>query len=74
MAMEPQPKPDKTFSIDGVEVKIGMAFWDYDLRRCTVLEELSYNPYEGVIWFQTTTGMFDGLRLWRRHPTTREVA
>lgn len=70
----PIPKPERSYTIDGVQVHAGLRVWDYDLRRARVLGELSYNPYEGTVWWRTDTGMFDGARMWRRHPRTGEVA
>jgi hypothetical protein len=54
-------------TIDGVLVRHGMTVTDYDLRQCTVTG-VNHVTIDGVVWFETTTGMFDGQRLWARKP------
>jgi len=54
-------------TIDGVEVTKGLAVWDYNLNPCTVVGVQSVS--HGVTWFKTSTGMFDGSRMWVHHPS-----
>lgn len=54
-------------TLDGFIVEPGLAVWDYDLRLCTV-ERLDHVDQAGTPWFRTTTGTFDGGRLWVNHP------
>lgn len=62
-------------SADRRPIRPGAVLWDYDLRPCTVLAVSSIDndhrsPMGAVIWWKTTTGMFDGSRLAYRHPGT----
>lgn len=60
---------DKT--LDGVEVVPGLAVWDYNLRVTTVVDKTPYTPG----WWDTENGgMFDGARMWTRHPSTGQPA
>lgn len=65
---QPDPWPNAR-TIDGYPVVPGMWVWDYNLRLSQVTSEQPSEDH-GVWWFRTTGGMFDGSRMWRRHPTT----
>ncbi len=54
-------------TIDGVVIRLGMEVVDYDFRKTTVTGIQSV-ANDGTVWFETGTGMFDGLRLWARMP------
>jgi hypothetical protein len=63
-------------SADRRPIRPGATFWDYDLRPTTVLAVGSLDndhrsPMGAVIWWRTTTGLFDGSRLAHVHPSTR---
>lgn len=60
---------DKT--LDGVEVVPGLAVWDYNLRATTVTQPTPSTPG----WWDTANGgMFNGERMWTRHPATGQPA
>lgn len=56
-------------TLDGVPIRLGLEVTDYDIRRTTIIgiQSAAYSPDgKHVIWFETTTGMFDAGRLWAR--------
>ncbi len=53
-------------TIDGEIIRHGMTVFDYNLDECQVIGVQSIS--HGTVWFTTTTGMFDGSRLWAREP------
>jgi hypothetical protein len=53
-------------TLDGVLIRHGMTAFDYNLDECRVTGVQSMSG--GTVWFETTTGMFDGTRLWARMP------
>jgi len=58
-------------TIDGVVIRCGMRVVDYNLSwtHITGIQSLDYHDDGNhVVWFKTTTGMFDGQRLWARMP------
>lgn len=58
-------------TLDGVPVTPGLAVWDYNLRPTRVLKPCSHTPG----WWDTANGgMFNGERMWTRHPATGQPA
>jgi len=54
-------------TIDGRTISLGMRVVDYNLDWCEVTGIQSVAA-DGTVWFETTTGMFDGGRLRARMP------
>jgi hypothetical protein len=54
-------------TLDGVPIRVGMKYVDYNLDWTTVTGITSVDMHSGV-WFETSTGMFDATRLWARKP------
>lgn len=68
--------PDDTdYTIDDHPVTIGMAVWDYDLARTTVVSQEKYGNPDEPVWYRMENGKsMDGKRMWVRHPSTGEPA
>ena len=60
-------------TIDGHPVTEGLLVWDYNLRPARVIG-VDHTANDGTVWWETDTGMFDGSRMWVRHPSTRQQA
>jgi hypothetical protein len=63
----------------GNKIEVGGKFWNNDLKVVTILPDFraenDHRSPDGVaIWWATSGGSFDGSRLARVHPSTREVA
>lgn len=76
------PSPHGSKTIDGTEVQPGMQVWNYNLERDTVrsISHTEADAQQGVptgrttTWWNTDKGLFDGSRMWVRHPSTGERA
>lgn len=79
------PHGNKT--IDGVLVTPGLWVWDYNLRLSQVQSDNYASAVRGCTamgatfdgcrsdhWFNTTGGLFNGSRMWVRHPADGRVA
>lgn len=55
-------------TLDGKVIRCGMRVVDYNLKWTTITGIQSVDFHTGFIWFKTTTGMFDGDRLWAKMP------
>ena len=68
--------PHENTTIDGVLITPGLVVWDYNLKVSVVQSDRDAEGVrcpdwcDGNHWFDTTGGMFDGGRMWVRHPST----
>lgn len=77
-------KEDRTVrTLDRVEITKGLRVWDYDLQRGAVTYGNDWNIPDvdqiGQVWFRVQrddggSPLMSDTRVWRRHPTTGELA